>query len=135
MLKPVVPPTEKAKYYRTVLLVLGVINMILAFMEMFNNIFNGFYAMIIASILFCSIASVNYCCLTLYMVYITLDWLNNLCTVGLLIQTGTFITVLTSHNSQVVFALVLTWLFLIYETIAWFICFYAFKEFKAMLFE
>jgi hypothetical protein len=85
MLKPVVPPTEKAKYYRTVLLVLGVINLILAFMQMFSNIANGFYSMMVAAILFCSIASVNYCCLTMYMVYIALDWLNNVCTVGLFI--------------------------------------------------
>lgn len=75
MLKPVVPPTDKAKQWRTYLLICGIINFALAFMLCFVNVLSGIYEMINVSILFCSISSVNYCCLSLYMIYITMFWL------------------------------------------------------------
>ncbi len=90
MLKPVVPPTQEAKNLQKILVVVAIVNFILAFMLCFVNALSGIYEMITVSFLACSIASVNFCCLALYMIYITMNWINYVCTVGLLIQDGAF---------------------------------------------
>ena len=90
MLKPVVPPTEAAKNYQKLLIVVAVINFILAFMLCFINAYSGIMEMILVSFLACSIASVNFCCLTFYMIYITLNWISYVSTVGLLMQNHVF---------------------------------------------
>ena len=91
--------------------------------------------MITVSFLLCATSSFNYCCLAFYMIYITMNWLSYVCTVGLIIQDGGFRNVFTSGYTSVVFQLVLTCMFIVYYTIAFFICFYAYKEFKGMLFD
>lgn len=85
MLKPVVPPTEAAKSQQKILIVVAIMNFILAFMLCFVSVMSGIYEMITVSFLACSIASVNFCCLAMYMIYITMNWIHYVCQVGLLI--------------------------------------------------
>ena len=57
----------------------------LAFMYFFSNFYTGFYNMMLAMMLGCGIAQMNYCCISFYMLYITMDWIYNVCTIGLVI--------------------------------------------------
>jgi hypothetical protein len=134
-LKPVAPPTDKAKHYRKILIVLAVINFALAFMYCFVNLLGGFYEFIVVAILGCSISSMNYCCLAMYMIYITLNWITNVCSVGLIIQNGYWSSFITSGNTTLVFQITLSMMFIIYYTIAFVLCFLAYREFKAMLMD
>ena len=104
LLKPVVDPiTDLAKNYRTYLMVCCAFNVILGFMYCWVSVMTGIYSMITASFLACSIASVNYCCLAMYMIYITMGWFTNVCTIGLLIQTGSFTAAFSTGNSSVTY--------------------------------
>lgn len=103
MLQPVAPPTEKAKSYRNILIVLAICNFALAFMYCFVSIMSGIYEMITVAILACSISSMNYCCLAMYMIYITLNWITNVCNIGLIIQDGQWSDYITSGNTSLVF--------------------------------
>jgi hypothetical protein len=103
MLQPVVPPTLKAVEWKKWLLVCAVLNFALAFMLCFVSIMSGIYEMITVSFLFCATSSFNFCCLAFYMIYITMNWLSYVCTVGLIIQDGGFRNVFTSGYTSVVF--------------------------------
>ena len=85
MLKPVVPPTETAKKWRIVLTVMAIIHLCLAICYCFANTQSGIFEIIIVSILCCSIASVNFCCLTMYMIYIPLNFFTFFSYIGLVI--------------------------------------------------
>jgi hypothetical protein len=85
MLKPIVPPTDLAKKYRTALIVLGFIHLALAIAYIFCNVTAGIYELIVVAVLFCSIASVNFCCLTMYMIYISMNFFTFFSQLGLVI--------------------------------------------------
>ncbi len=87
MCEPVCPPTEVAKKYRVVLMVMGFIHLALAIMYCFVSTMQGIYELVIVSILFCSIASVNFCCLTMYMIYIAMNIFTFISFLGLAAQT------------------------------------------------
>ena len=72
--QPIVPPTPKALEYRTILMICGFVHLALAIMYCFCNAVAGIYELIDVAILFCSIAQMNFCCLTIYMVYITINF-------------------------------------------------------------
>ena len=86
MLKPVVPPTPKAIMWRGLLTALGFVHISLAIMYLFCNLMQGIYEVIIVAVLFCSLASVNFCCLTVYMIYITMNFFTMIGSIGLAIQ-------------------------------------------------
>ena len=75
----------------------------------------------------------NYCCLAMYMIYITLNFFQLLCMIGLTIQNGTMTQVYANGFNTNAFQFTLSVLFLVYYAMAWPLCFHAFKEFKAML--
>ena len=104
-------------------------------MYCFVNVMSGIYEIITVSFLFCSIASVNYCCLAFYMIYITMNWLSNVCSVGLIIQDGGFTDVYKVGVGSIAFQMTLTIMFIVYYTVAWILCFYAYREFKGMVFD
>ncbi len=85
MLKPIVPPTDLAKRYRTALIVLGFIHLALAIAYIFCNVTAGVYELVVVAVLFCSIASVNFCCLTMYMIYISMNFFTFFSQIGLVI--------------------------------------------------
>ena len=87
MCEPVCPPTEAAKKYRVVLMVMGFIHLALAIMYCFVSTMQGIYELVVVSILFCSVASVNFCCLTMYMIYIVMNIFTFISFLGLAIQT------------------------------------------------
>ena len=49
------------------------------------NIMSGIYELIDVSILFCSLAQMNFCCLTFYIVYITINFFTYVNIIGLVI--------------------------------------------------
>jgi hypothetical protein len=66
-------------------MICALVNLALGFMLCFVNVMSGIYEILLVMILFCSISSINYCCLAFYMIYITMGWVNNVCIVGLVI--------------------------------------------------
>jgi antibiotic biosynthesis monooxygenase (ABM) superfamily enzyme len=86
MCEPVCPPTEAAKKYRIALIVLAFLHLTLAIIYCFFAPQQGIYELIIVSILFCSVASVNFCCLTMYMIYIVLNLFTYVSILGLFAQ-------------------------------------------------
>ena len=66
-------------------MVMGFIHLALAIMYCFVNPMQGIYEIVIVSILFCSIASVNFCCLTMYMIYIAMNVFTYISYIGLAI--------------------------------------------------
>ena len=91
--------------------------------------------MIVVAILACSISSMNYCCLAMYMIYIVLNWITNVCNIGLIIQDGQLNDFITSGNTSLVFQITLSCMFIMYYTVAFVLCFFAYREFKAMLMD
>ncbi len=85
--EPAVPPTEAAKKHRIILIVLGIVQLALAIMLCWVNIMSGIYEMIDVAILFCALAQMNFCCLTFYIVYITINFFTYVNIIGLVIQT------------------------------------------------
>jgi len=50
----------------------------------------GIYELIDVAILFCALAQCNFCCLILYIVYITMNFFTFFSMLGLWVQTGQF---------------------------------------------
>lgn len=96
--EPIVPPTEKAKTQRTILMVCGFVQLALGIMLCFCNVMSGIYELIDVAILFCSLAQMNFCCLTFYMVYITINFFSFVNIIGLCIQTGS-IKSISNYNT------------------------------------
>merc|ERR1712038_244724 len=97
----------------------------------------GVYELIDVLILFCALARMDFCCIIIYLINITLNfftWLNQL---GLLVQTGKFSEVYSSEKSQNQFgASGRTTLVIILEVfyiVATIVCFLAYREFKGMM--
>ena len=84
-LQPVVAPTEKAKHCQKLLIGMDVAFFILVFMQCFVDVWQGMNNMILVLMVACVISNMNHCCLAMYMIYITLGFLNNICWVGLVI--------------------------------------------------
>ena len=74
MCEPVVPPTEKGKQHRSILMILGFVHMALAIMLCFIMMMQGIYELIDVAILFCALAQMNFCCLIIYIINITINF-------------------------------------------------------------
>ena len=72
--RPVCEPTPKAKVHRNKLMVLGFIHLALAIMYCFILPMQGLYEIIDVMILFCALAQMNYCCLLIYVINITINF-------------------------------------------------------------
>lgn len=101
--EPIVPPTEKAKKQRTILMVCGFVQLALAIMLCFCNVMSGIYELMDVAILFCSLAQMNFCCLTFYMVYITINFFSFVNIIGFCIQTGSIGSVYGTGTTSTTF--------------------------------
>ena len=133
--EPMVPPTDEAKRQRTILMVCGFIHLTLSIMLCFVNFMSGIYELIDVAILFCSLAQMNFCCLTFYMVYITINFFTYVNIIGLVIQTGSFDLVYNTGSTSASFWFTTICLLSIYYIVAVILCFYAYREFKGMMFD
>ena len=58
-----------------------------------------------------------------------------MCTIGLVIQTGSISAVYSGDSSSGGFDFTMYCLSVIFYSVAWFVCFYAYREFAAMLLD
>ena len=135
MLKPKVDPTSTAKKYRIALLVMAFIHLALAIMYCFMDLMSGIYEFVVVAILFCSIASCNFCCLMMYMIYILVNLFTFISYIGLAIQMKALDTVMESGNAPVIMQVVVICLLCVYYIAALVVGFLAYREFKGMLFD
>jgi hypothetical protein len=133
--EPIVPPTDKARQQRTVLMVCGFVHLALAIMLCFCNVMSGIYELIDVAILFCSLAQMNFCCLTFYMVYITINFFSFVNIIGFCIQIGSVSLIYSTGTTTATFQFTVVCLLTVYYIVAIILCFYAYREFKGMLFD
>ena len=88
MCEPVVPPTVKGKEHQIKLMILGFVHLALAIAYCFILPMQGLYEIIDVLILFCALAQMNYCCLIIYLINITINFFISFNQLGLWVQTG-----------------------------------------------
>ena len=136
MCEPVVPnPTAKAKSHRNTLMIIGFIHLALAIMYCFILPMNGIYEIIDVMILFCALAQMNYCCLIIYLINITINFFISFNQLGLWVQTGQVSDTLKSASFGQTFAISIIIALTIFYVVASIFCFFAYREFKGMLFD
>ena len=135
MCEPIVAPTEEGKKHRTRLIVVGFVHLILAILLCFIMFTNGIFELINVAILFCALAQMNYCCLIIYIINISIDFFTLFNQIGLLIQTGTATEIMTESSLGSQFALTVMIILCVFYLVATVVCFYAYREFKGMLFD
>jgi hypothetical protein len=133
--EPAVPPTDEAKRQRTILMICGFVHLALSIMLCFVNFMSGIYELIDVAILFCALAQMNFCCLTFYMVYISINFFTYFNIIGLVIQNNSFTTAFNTGSSSVTFWFTTICLLSIYYIVAVILCFFAYREFKGMMFD
>ena len=135
MCEPVVAPTEEGKKHRTRLMIVGFTHLCLSILLCFVMFTNGMFELINVAILFCALAQMNYCCLIIYIINISIDFSTLFNQIGLLIQTGEFTDIMTDSKLGSQFSLTVMCLLCIFYIIASFFCFFAYREFKGMFFD
>jgi len=135
MCEPVVPPTEKGKQHRSILMILGFVHMALAIMLCFIMMMQGIYELIDVAILFCALAQMNFCCLIIYIINITINFFVIFNQLGLAMQNGQLTDSMKDASFSGNLALTVMILLAIYYIVANVFCFYAYREFKGMLFD
>ena len=73
-MQPYFEPNEQSKKWRTIMGILGFIHCALAVMLMFLIPMKGIYELIDVAILFCAIARLDFCCLILYILNVTVSF-------------------------------------------------------------
>ena len=133
MCEPVVPPTAKGKEHQVKLMILGFIHLALAIAYCFILPMQGLYEIIDVLILFCALAQMNYCCLIIYLINITINFFISFNQLGLWVQTGNATKQMeeASFGQSVAIAVIIG--LTIYYIVANVFCFYAYREFKGML--
>lgn len=133
MCEPIVPPTEQTKKWRYILLGCAFVQGCLAMMLMWVNMWTGVYEFIDVAILCCSLAQMNYCCLTMYMVYICMNLFPYISIIGLCIQNQEFTSTFHTGNGTVTYWFTVVCLLTVYYIVAIILCFYAYREFKGLV--
>ena len=133
MCEPMVPPNEKSNFWRKVLMGLAIIQLCLAIMLCFVDMYSGMYELIDVMILCCALARIDYCCLTMYIVYISLNMFPYISMIGLCIQNQEFVSTFETGSSSVSFWFTTICLLTIYYMVAIVVCFFAYREFKGLL--
>ena len=131
--EPIVPPTPKAKQHRTYLMICGFVHLALSICLCFIAVMSGIYEMIDVAILFCALAQCNFCCLIIYIVNISINFFTYFSILGLWAQTQTW-TLESATTSQAYVQTIIIML-TVYYLVAIFVCFFAYREFKGMLFD
>ena len=135
MCEPVVPPTPEGKKHRSILMICGFVHLALAIMYCFISLMSGIYMLIDVAILFCALAQMNFCCLIIYIIQITVQFFIVFNQLGLAVQTGSLTKIMEEASFSQNLALVVMILLAIYYIVANVLCFYAYREFKGMLFD
>ena len=133
MCEPVCPPTEKGKEHQKKLMIIGFIHLALAICYCFVLPMNGIYEIIDVMILFCALAQMNYCCLIIYLINITINFFICFNQLGLWIQTGSLSEQMSNASLGQTFAISIIIALTIFYVVATVFCFYAYREFKGML--
>ena len=108
MCKPVVEnPPPKAHFWRFVLLVCFFIHLILAIVYLFVSLMNGIFELVIVAILGCATSSMNFCCLTMYMLYMALNSFVFMGYLGLAVQRKNLDDLFTESTGGAKLALIL----------------------------
>ena len=132
-MQPVVPPTPAGKKHRTRLYVLCGIHLLLSIVMMFINFIGGLFEIMLVLILYCSASQMHFCQLMMYMIFCMNNFLVVFCGIGLVVQNGEFPDFYTDQSKG--FTMTVLIIFAVYYIVAIAISFYAYKEFKAMLYE
>ena len=128
-LKPQFPPTAAAEEQKKKLQIVGIIQLCLAIaLLILSGAQMGMMQLITVMCLFCATMNYNYCCLLFYIVYTGFDFLQNLDPLGLYVQNG-FPSQLISTT------LVILTITVIFEPIAIWFAFQAYKEFKGCMID
>ena len=135
MCEPVVPPTEKGKQHRAVLMILGFIHIALSIMLCFIIPMQGIYELIDVAILFCALAQMNFCCLIIYIINITINFFVMFNQLGLAVQNGQLTEAMKDASFSQNIALFTMIALTVYYVVANVFCFYAYREFKGMMFD
>ena len=78
----------------------------------------------------------QFCLLMFYMILIIISFVQYIASIGLTVQQGTFVLIFRKDSSMYnPYMMVTTILMAVYDIIAIVICFYAYREFKGMLFD
>ena len=135
MCEPVVPPTDKGKEHRNRLMVIGFIHLSLAILYCFILPMQGLYEIIDVMILFCALAQMNYCCLIIYLINITINFFVSFNQLGLWVQTGSVTDTMKNASFGQSFAIAVIVALTVFYVVATVFCFYAYREFKGMLLD
>ena len=133
--EPVVPPTEKGKQHRSILMICGFVHLALSIMLCFIMLMNGIYELIDVAILFCALAQMNFCCLIIYIINISINFFVIFNQLGLAVQNGQLTDSMQEASFSQNLALTTMILLAVYYIVANVFCFYAYREFKGMLFD
>ena len=90
MTRPIVPPPPKAKFHKKRLGFLLILHLVLAFMMLFYDWYDGFTELINALILACSFMQMHFCYLLFYMIVCINSFATYLSYLGLAIQDKKF---------------------------------------------
>ena len=93
---------------------------------------SAFSMLLTVALLFCAAYSMNFCCLIFYIFYTLVDFFNNLDPIGLLIQNSILGQANSFTLTPLMFVLVS---FMIFELVAVYLAFLAYREFKAGLYS
>ena len=113
-------------------IVLGV-HLILSILFMFVSFMEGLFELIAVAILYCAAAQMSYCQLIIYMIISANKLIHFFCMIGLIIQRGMFGAVFS--HSEMSFLIVMMMVFIVFYIGAITVCFYAYREFKGMMFD
>ena len=135
LLKPVVPPTDEAVKHRNRLAVCLVCQFILSIMTMVSDPYTGIYSFFLVVMLACGMIQMNYCCVSFYMLYITMSWVYNISNIGLAIQNGSISFIYNQSSTSAAYQFTVSIISAVYQSVAFFVCFCAYREFAAMLID
>ena len=135
MCEPIVPPTDEGKKHRSRLIIVGFVHLVLSILLCFIMLTTGLFELINVAILFCALSQMNFCCLIIYIINISIDFFTLFNQVGLWIQTGDYTENMKDATWGEQFAIAIMFILLIFYVVATIVCFFAYREFKGMIFD
>ena len=135
MCEPVAPATEKGRQHRSILMICGFVHLALSIMLCFIALMQGIYELIDVAILFCALAQMNYCCLIIYIINISINFFITFNQLGLAVQNGQLTDAMREATFSQNLALTTMILLAVYYVVANVFCFYAYREFKGMMWD
>lgn len=132
-MQPVVPPTAQGLVHKQRLYIVMAVHLFLAILYMFFNFMSGIFELISVLILYCGTAQMNYCQLIIYMIIQGHKFVVNFSTLGLMIQKGILTDLM--RDAYYCFYIILMVAFSIFYVVAITLAFYAYREFKGMMFD